>query len=179
MDNTTKNMVLSTAENIVNKIKYLETILHEARIDLPAEYDASKQGGYLCIYHQTMGLILLEQIGEISYREDPEFGDKARKYRNFALQKCVFLLTSKKKASEETDFGIKGGIRMGDNFFLGYSGNIQNLDQLIVICLALKTRHLIDPSWNPLTGHDLFRKLIKKLCKKGNPFLDETIYTKI
>ncbi len=179
MNNTTQSMVLSVAESIINKIMHLETILREAGVDLPVEYDASKQGGYLCIYHQTMGLLFLEQIGEIPYRADPEFGDKARKYRKFALQKCVFLLTNKKKASEETAFGIKGGIRVGTDFFIGYSGNIQNLDQLIVICLALKIRHLIDPTWDPFKGHKLFRKWIAKKYKQGNPFLNDIIYTKI
>ena len=179
MNNKTQSLVLSAAESIINKIMHLETILREAEVDLPVEYDTSKQGGYLCIYHQTMGLLFLEKIGEIPYRPDPEFENKARKYRTFALQKCVFLLTNKKKASEETAFGIKGGIRVGTDFFIGYSGNTPNIDQLVSICLALKIRHIIDPTWDPFEGHDSFRKWIKKLYKKGNPFLDETIYTRI
>lgn len=179
MDTSTKHTILSAAESIIQKINHLSLVLQEAGIPLPAEYDASKTGGYLCIYHKTMGLVLLEQIGEIPYCKDSQFSNKARKYKNFALQKCVFLLTNKKKASEETDFGIKGGIRMGDDFFIGYSGNIQNLDQLIVICLALKIRHLIDPTWDPFKGHKLFRKWIAKKYKQGNPFLNDIIYTKI
>ena len=68
---------------------------------------------------------------------------------------------------------------MGNDFFIGYSGNTPNIDKLMVICLVLKTRHIIDPTWDPFEGHNPFREWIKKLHEKGNPFLDERIYTLI
>jgi hypothetical protein len=173
--------IFSAAEKVLDAIERLPEILKEWGVELPAEYDGTRKGGYLALYqrsksHETGELLLLGKIGIIPDQKDDEYGNKNAKYRKFAETKCQFLMqTSDAITSGETAFKIKGGVKVNDSLVLGFSGRSQLEDELLVIATARKCKLTLDKD-NVFGGDG---RLIEITDIEGNPFLCQKIVNAI
>jgi hypothetical protein len=166
--------IFSLGERILTSIEGLPEILAKENIPLPSEYDGSKKGGYLSLYQKselitTGELIMLGKLGIIDPIPDNEYGCKSNKYRDFAEKKCQAIIqTPGAKKSNQTTFGIRGGIILNDWLALGFSGRSQFEDDLLVVATSMKYRSQLQVAFGATNNQ--FSHF-----KDENPFLTEDI----
>ncbi len=132
--NETDQKLIMEVENMVSL--YLQ---------LP-DADQTKRGGYFCVMKEENGQVMfVQQIGDVADAPDTEFGTKATKYCQLAIEKASRVFKSELFSSWLTrnpDQGLwGGGVRItieGSGLIFSFSGLPELADEAVVLSAAMR-----------------------------------------